>query len=310
MDSRLWKDVKYWSFLFRIKITSFTLKHWNGILWSGELLVAAIAVILIYRFWSDSWNIINIALAVFFGLIELTSLIISITVLHYVRDLVSDYTQAGDALKKVIMNTKHTLFLLSENPAFLQVMDRKGLDLYFEQLRSRLRDGTLQRVVFAYVNRQKLIDEKMPKWAATTKQDVSKLVQELFNPLVFNLGGDLSYKDRIFFIPLKTSSLPFFIAVADEDRMAMFCRQKIEDIDIRRSLLRGFITADPFITRALMSVYLKTIELDSIAYKYECKKCQTEKLVFDHDLLQNALLTAKNAISIPDITCDVCNTEL
>jgi len=312
----IWPDLQKYkealSWWVRRKIASFTLRHWKGILWTGQGLILLVLGALVYRFWSEGWNTIGFVLTVLFGLVSVISLVVSITVLHFVRDLIPDYSQAAMAFEKVIRGAKHTLYILTENPAFLQVLDHNGLKSYFAILSHCLTQGTLQRVVFAYINRQTLITEKIPKWAEVLKIDETKIIKELFNPYAFALAGNPNLENRVFFIPLKTSSLPFFIAVADDDQIAMFCRSKVDDADIRKSILRGFVTLDPYIVRALRSVFLKSMELDAVIYQYKCETCTDQQplYMFDHQLIQEAMLNSNNAASIPCIKCNICRNDM
>lgn len=314
-----------------------TLKHWEYILWACEGIILVILVILACRFRAAGWNNVGILLTVLFGLISGASLIFTLMVLHSIRNLIVDYLQAGHSIREVIKNAAATIFILSENPAFLQAARPEILDRWLTQLRDRLSEPQFIRVVFAYIYREQLVGVKFPKWAPKVNTTVKKMSDELRGNFTFNLCENTKFRPKVFMVPLMTSSIPFYLAVADTDKNGLFCRSEELDPDVRRWRLRGFSTSDPHIASGLKEVFLKFLQLNAIAYTYECASCkgkvylynrneqkfeqfqlsspssQLKVYLFDHDLLVLHFAGEINMTdlqSTPPIKCPSCNTFL
>lgn len=70
------------------------------------------------------------------------------------------------------------------------------------------------------MNRGELIGNKFPVWAPT-RVKLNKLKYDFLYCDTFHFAKN--FPDQISLILLGTVSLPFYIAIADEDTMAMFC---------------------------------------------------------------------------------------
>jgi hypothetical protein len=262
----------------------------------------------------DKIQYVGFLLAVIFGLFTVGSLMISITVLQSLRELIPDYTHAGEAFEKVINSARHTLFILTENPAFLQVLDKKSLFKWLNIMEKSIQNKQI-KVIFVYINRQDLIGKKFSSWANAIRgenedEKLKTLKDELLTSYTFKTAKDTNYREFISLIPLKTTSLPFYIAIADGDKIAMFCHSIIYPTlqnnainDVRQSVLRGFLTYDQNIVLALKSVFLKFFQLNAAVYEYTCNSCHNKSYKFDHDLLSDAL-NRDNLDTIPKIKCD------
>ena len=302
------EDIAWW---FRKRVTTFVIRHWAGILWTAFFLTFILLLATIFM-GVPQWQTVNkiqyigFGLAILFGLFTVLSLLVSITVLHSLRDLVPDYTHAGAALEKVIRNTRHNLYILTENPAFLQLLDSEALRKWLEALQYQIRTRKI-KVTFAYINRADLMVTKFPAWADAIGKQLKSLKADFLNRDTFNVARNPDYSDCISLIPLKTSSIPFYIAIADGDVMGMFCHTIIYPLpgnneikDVRKSVIRGFLSYDQNIVTALKSVFLKFLQLNASVYEYTCGACNQKSYKFDHNLL----FTTENLGEAPQITCD------
>lgn len=304
-------------FRWRKHVASAVIRHWSLGLWLGAFLLLAVVLVSAQAFWPglSSWDItyLGFALSGLLGVFTLLGLLVSVTVLHSLRELIPNYTFAADAFTKVIRSATHSLLVLTENPAFMQVLDRQSTIRWLQELENRISQSRV-RVVFAYVNRAALIDMKYPTWARSLGTTPDKLVDELFSSLTFAVAKKVDLREQIKLVPLGTSSLPFYLAIADGRKVAMFCHSVVYPLtteatpgDVRESILRGFVSYDEHIVEALRAVYLKFLQLNAAVYEYSCDGCGKKDWLFDHDLLRRDALHVSSAASAPDLRCEVCN---
>ena len=305
-------------FWFRLKgpVLGYLLRSWSTILLFGQVAMLAVLSLLVWHFWAQKWDVLGILLTCVFGVASFLSFLVSVLVLLMVRDLIVDYTQAGPKFQEVINRATNTLFVLTENPAFLQAVRPSDLTSWLEVLRKRLADAHFIRVTFAYIYRERLVGKKFKMWAdmrKTTREDMSG---QLKNSYTFSLTSPPETRPKVFFVPLTTDELPFYIAIADADKAGMFCRSKDVGPDIRKWELRGFLSFDPYIVSALREVFLKFLQLNAGVYEYVCVSCtgkifwrhsldgsyqscetdgQTRVYFFDHDLMA---LGAEGAVTV------------
>jgi hypothetical protein len=258
-------------------------------------------------------------------------------VLHSIRNLIVDYLQAGRSVEKVIENATNNIFILSENPAFLQAVRPELLNGWLKQLCVRLGEVHFVRAVFAYIYREQLIKIKLPKWARSVNKKPDKMAEELKANYTFSLCINTEFRPKVWLVPLMTSSIPFYMAIADEDKNGMFCRSTELDPDVKKWRLRGFSTFDPHITAGLKDVFSKFLQLNAAVYTYTCDGCQgktllynrseknfvefdlvnaksdTKIFLFDHDLLVLDFDRKINMTDLgltPEIKCPACSKSL
>ena len=131
-------------FKLRAFAARFVLKHWNSI-GIGTFLLTVVLILL--NFWGfvllhgemsneypdyqkklqDDLVYAGFALTLIFGFFTIISLFVAVAVLNSLREVVKDYNYASHSLEKMIKRSRSELFILSENPAFLQVLDPRGL---------------------------------------------------------------------------------------------------------------------------------------------------------------------------------------
>lgn len=282
---------KSWFDRFRFRcwrVTSnfryFTLQKWEYILWGCESIILIIVIVLALRFRSQGWNNVGLLLTVLFGLISAASLILTLIVLHSIRNMITDYMQAGHTIEKeIVKNAITTIYILSENPAFLQVVRPEILDKWLRILRDHLEERQFIRVVFAYVYREELIRNKFPKWGDKLNIPGKNLAYALKGNYTFSLCANTMYRPKVFLIPLLTTNIPFYLAVTDFDKKGMFCRSTELDEDVRKWQLRGFSTSDPHIISGLKEVFLKFLQLNAAVYVYECNDCKGRIYMYERN---------------------------
>lgn len=306
------------AFYLRMHISRYVIKHWAKILWLAVFLTTLLFLGFIRLFSSESealneMNLFGIVLAIVFGLFTIISTFVAITVLHSIRDLVPDYTQAGSWLEKVIKNARYDLLILTENPAFLQVLDPQALRSWLNAMKKQIENHNI-KVTFAYINREELINNKFKQWASAVGLQLNDIKNSFLNSYTFNVAKDTHFSEYISLVPLKTSSLPFYIAIADDNRIGMFCHTIIypypynERIkDVRQSVIKGFISYDENIVTALKAVFLKFLQLNAAVYEYQCSGCNRKSYKFDNDILNS--ITLDNLAEVPLIPCDSNSCE-
>jgi len=310
------RDEAVWR--LRKGVATWLIRHWAGILWIAlfltfTLLVANIVVFVTQWKTLDKVQYVGFLLSVVFGFFSVLSVLISVAVLQSLRDLIPDYTHAGSFFERVIRGARRRVYVLTENPAFLQVLDPEGLRRWLATVQERIRTRKI-KVVFAYVNRGDLIGYKFPRWAEAVRREVDSLKDEFLNRDTFHVAKNPDYRDWISLVPLRTASLPFYMAIADGDLMGMFCHSVIYPLpgddgrnDVRESVIRGFLSYDQNIVTALKAVFLKFLQLNAAVYEYQCSKCAGRSYKFDHDLLRSPdqVFGIENLAGAPEIGCDV-----
>jgi len=250
---------------------------------------------------------ISFILSAFFGIATIVSLIISRMVLRLIKKTINNYIEAGKTLEReIIKNTITTIFVLSENPAFLQVVSPELLQKWRDSLKGNLKSKTFIRAVFAYVQREKLIGNKFPKWGeklGLNQSGIQDMIEAFLNSHTFHLSIDPEFNFRVYLVPLMTSGIPFYIAVADNDGKSMFCKSEELDEDVRKWKLRGFSSSDPSISLGLNDVFLKILQLNGSVYIYRCNNNNCKGYVYLYDR------TSKEFIKFKD-NCDNNQTSI
>jgi|GEM_PF-3147742 len=301
------------------KVGSYISRHWPRVIWGALILSFTLAILFAILFLpiinsSSKWEYIGDAISLVFGAFGILSVLISLTVLFQLREMIIDYEDAGEKFEKIIMNAKQRLLILTENPAFLQVWNPNGLASWKKKLKDRM-DQVHLEVVFLYIQRASLF-KKYADWGKVVNKTEKELAEDLLTSHTFAMAKDTGYKSFIKLVQLSTDSLPFYIVIADENKMAMFCHSKVypkvgnraKKTDVRKSVMRGFLTYDQDVVSALRSVYLKFFQLHGTAVKYTCSECGKSTFKFDHHLL--AHMDSINFAGVPEIQCELtigCN---
>ena len=279
----IWTKLKLLIWEVKISLKAIVLRRWGRILGISYTVTGLILVLFIFRVGMDSWDNFGVVLTGLFGLISGISLIVSFTVLHSIREVILSYLQAGPSFEKIIEESSYNTFVLTENPAFLQAVVPRALDKWLNTLKDQLQKIHYNSILFAYVHREHLIAEKIrKKWAPAINRDPAEMSRELKSRYTFSLCKDANTCSKIFCVPMNTSSFPFYIAIADSDREAMFCNSKEVDPDVKKWNLKGFKTYDPYITAGLKEVFLKFLQLNAAVYKYECLDCRKDYIYLYH----------------------------
>lgn len=323
---KLREDIGFWG---RTKIAGWVINNWNTIGWFTFIFTVAFTIFnAIGLFWlghkiyeesypdyndkfQDLLLYVSFFLTILFGLVTLLSLFIAIAVLNSLREIVPDYTQAASSIEKVIKKARHELFILSVNPAFLQVLDPRGLLKWQKTLIDKIESQKDLKVTIAYMERGRLVQDKFADWAADIGVESRDLSERFLNDYIFSVARNTSYRDNFTLIPLNTKNIPFVIAIADDD-MAMFCHSIIypkimgsEKRSVKSSVMKGVISYDQNIVQAIKEVYYQIVKLNAGTYRYQCNKCNAETYLFDHEIIEyGGQFTVDNLFKSPKLSCN------
>lgn len=257
---------------------------------------------------------IAVFLTVSFGTFTVISVLASIAVLHTVKGTIPHWSFVSDRLVEILHRANERVYLLANNPAFLQAFSSKAFQSWAEVAKRRLINGGIeQRFVFVYVRRNYL-EKRIKKWANGDTAAELRMQREITNNHIFGWLNSLDPEiaEKIRMVPVDVEDLPFFLAIADMKGTSLFCRAFVSE-DIRASNIKGFHTLDGPITEAFNMIFHQTVEHLGGAYEYKCLSCDNHvEYLLDSDIVirRGAFLVDEIGNESMSVNCPTCNSEM
>lgn len=283
---------RFWNW-FLDGITRASFSYWSPILTFFAIFSLAFIFLIPFTIASGWKGTASFVMALGFGVVSIIGTLTSIAVFHHVRGVLTHWTSVSDSFSTLVSRADSTLYVVSENPAFLQAFSEREFKRWVRPLQDRLglHDGspTLKKVVFLYPRREVLAG-KIEQWSNGNADHKIRMMTQITYEHIFgwffsSRREEISQVVR--FVPLDVANLDYFIFVSDEQRSAIFCRSYVGE-NIAKSNLQGFRTVDRPLVEAFRHIISETVANAGCVYCYKCNESGLEYTFTDDQVLYYA----------------------
>lgn len=262
----------------------------------GFIALSLIGLFALSFFWfkGDEFGV-NVAFSLAFGIFSIVGAFTSIAVLHHVKGVLPHWTSVSQSFEEMIEDSKKSIYIVSENPAFLQAFSSSSFERWAKMMQNRIGvrkhadDKTnLDRLVFVYPRRE-ILGRKVSEWAKNPAER-TRMLRQLAHDYIFGWlnGSDQdTVADIIRFVAVDVEKLNYFIFLSDRDRSAIFCRSDIKQ-NINTSDIKGFNTVDSALVEAFWHLFQELIVNSGVVYKYKCEVCHDTFYLTDDQICHHA----------------------